>query len=119
MAEQPRDGLNRRDVIKKGAMVGGALVWTTPVVQSLAGPALAAQGSLAPETCVIFLSVGTVGGVPANPVCYQGMSVQCCSALDAANAISDPAARAAALAAATFGSCFEFLFKTPINCPAA
>lgn len=36
-----QSGLSRRDVIRRGAIVGGALVWTTPVVQSLAGPAFA------------------------------------------------------------------------------
>lgn len=34
-------GLDRRTVIRRGAILGGALVWTTPVVQSIAGPAFA------------------------------------------------------------------------------
>lgn len=36
-----QSGLSRRDVLRRGAVVGGALVWTTPLVQSLAGPAFA------------------------------------------------------------------------------
>lgn len=34
-------GLDRRSLIKRSAVVGGALVWTTPVVQSIARPAFA------------------------------------------------------------------------------
>jgi hypothetical protein len=34
-------GLSRRQILKRGAAVGGALVWTVPAVQSLAGPAFA------------------------------------------------------------------------------
>lgn len=39
----PRPG--RRDVIKRGALVGGAVLWTTPIVQSIGGTALATGGS--------------------------------------------------------------------------
>lgn len=35
-------GLDRRSVLKRGAILGGALVWTAPAVQTLAGPAFAA-----------------------------------------------------------------------------
>jgi hypothetical protein len=35
-------GISRRTLLRRGAIAGGALVWTTPVVQSLAGPAMAA-----------------------------------------------------------------------------
>lgn len=34
-------GVSRRDVMKRGAMVGGAVLWATPVVQSLNTPAFA------------------------------------------------------------------------------
>lgn len=34
-------GIDRRTMLKRGAIVGGALVWTTPVVQSIASPAFA------------------------------------------------------------------------------
>ncbi len=37
-------GLDRRQLLRRGAMVGGALVWATPVVQSLT-PAAYANGS--------------------------------------------------------------------------
>jgi hypothetical protein len=37
----PEDGLDRRQMIKRAALVGGALVWATPVVQSIGGTAFA------------------------------------------------------------------------------
>ena len=40
-------GISRRDVLRRGAIVGG-VVWSVPIVQSLASPAFAA-GSEAPE----------------------------------------------------------------------
>ena len=48
--EQPESsGLTRRDALRRAAAVGGALVWTVPVVQSMSGTAVAAQGSVAVE----------------------------------------------------------------------
>lgn len=38
-------GVDRRTVLRRGALLGGALIWTTPVVQSLGGTALAATGT--------------------------------------------------------------------------
>jgi hypothetical protein len=35
--------ISRRDVLKRGAVVGGTLVWAVPLVQSLAPPAFAQQ----------------------------------------------------------------------------
>jgi hypothetical protein len=46
--EQPEQpGLTRREALRRTAAVGGALVWTVPVVQSLSGTAVAATGSTA------------------------------------------------------------------------
>ncbi len=42
MIEDQAAGLNRRDVLRRGAILGGALVWTVPAVQTLSGPAFAA-----------------------------------------------------------------------------
>jgi len=39
--ETPRTGLSRRELIRRGAIVGGA-AWSVPVIQSLASPAFAA-----------------------------------------------------------------------------
>lgn len=35
------EGVSRRDVMRRGAVVGGSLLWATPVVQSLGGKAFA------------------------------------------------------------------------------
>lgn len=40
--EERGEGLDRRAVLRRGAVLGGALVWTTPAVQTIAGPAFAA-----------------------------------------------------------------------------
>jgi hypothetical protein len=41
MPEIETRGVSRRDVIKRGAVVGGTVVWATPVLQSLTTPAFA------------------------------------------------------------------------------
>ncbi len=41
-------GLDRRTVIRRGAILGGALVWTAPAVQTIAGPAFAAGSPCTP-----------------------------------------------------------------------
>ena len=102
MSEEFRDGMNRRDVLRRGAMVGGALVWTAPAVQSLAGPALAAQGSVAPELCGFVLILDPDNG-PAGCVRISATTVACCDELNKANAIADPADRFAAMLAALGG----------------
>lgn len=35
MAENESQGISRRDLLKRGAALGGAVVWATPVVQTL------------------------------------------------------------------------------------
>lgn len=45
-AEPDQPAVSRRDALRRGAAVGGALIWTVPVVQSLSGTAVAAQGSV-------------------------------------------------------------------------
>lgn len=47
-------GISRRTLLRRGAVVGGAMVWATPVVQSFAGPA-AATGT--PAQDISFLAV--------------------------------------------------------------
>jgi hypothetical protein len=38
-------GISRRDLLRRGAIVGGTLVWTVPVIESISKHALAAKGS--------------------------------------------------------------------------
>jgi hypothetical protein len=42
------DVLDRRAALRRGAVLGGALVWSTPLVQAMAGPALASTEGSAP-----------------------------------------------------------------------
>jgi hypothetical protein len=48
MAERETDtedrGITRRDALRRGAVIGGTLIWAAPAVQTLARPAFA--GSL-------------------------------------------------------------------------
>ena len=61
--EQPGpSGLTRRDALRRAAAVGGALVWTVPVVQSLSGTAVAADGSTEVEGVKVGRSPGGKGG---------------------------------------------------------
>jgi hypothetical protein len=50
-------GLDRRSVLRRGAMLGGALVWTAPVVQSLSPAASAGADGSPPD--------GGGGGAPS------------------------------------------------------
>jgi hypothetical protein len=51
MAEKDKDnlkpalGMTRRDLLRRGAVVGGTLLWATPVVQSIGGRAFAGHGA--------------------------------------------------------------------------
>lgn len=51
--EETRTGISRRQLIKRGAVVGGAAIWVPPVVQSLRLPAYAQVGSPPPVTCIV------------------------------------------------------------------
>lgn len=35
MGEELNQGISRRDLLRRGAVLGGAVIWTTPVVQTL------------------------------------------------------------------------------------
>ncbi len=55
MSEQEKSGLSRRDFLKRGAALGGAVVWATPVVQMIGmHPALAQETS---PTCNFIYAV--------------------------------------------------------------
>ncbi len=43
-------GLTRRDLLRRGAIVGGSLVWIAPAIQSFGARAYASQGP-SPGTC--------------------------------------------------------------------
>jgi hypothetical protein len=64
MSDAETPSLGRRQFLRRGAMVGGAVIWATPVVQSIS-PAAYANGS--PRPCAdiswvgVLIRTGTVG----------------------------------------------------------
>lgn len=46
---KPALGMTRRDLLRRGAVVGGTLLWATPVVQSIGGRAFASHNRY--ESC--------------------------------------------------------------------
>jgi hypothetical protein len=67
-------GLSRRSMLKRSAAVGGAIIWATPVVQSLASPAYAAGSN-----CTGTLTVGTPGQTGCTIIAYVQYTPDCCA----------------------------------------
>lgn len=44
-------GVTRRDLLRRGAVVGGTLLWVAPVIQSITPPAFAQQASPPVVSC--------------------------------------------------------------------
>ena len=64
-------GISRRDLFRRGAVVGGTLLWVAPAIQSIAPRALAQENRVTPQPCAACYcwngdkqnpSVGTGGG---------------------------------------------------------
>jgi hypothetical protein len=94
-------GISRRDLIRRGAIVGGTLVWAAPVVQSIAPKALAqtGQGTPACEITVIFQPAPggpcfQVGVCTAEPECctclLTGLGSPCDDECASQNCVSTP-----------------------------
>jgi hypothetical protein len=66
-----RFGMSRRDLIRRGAIVGGTLIWTIPVVQTLTR-ANAAPGSPTYTCCECRTPVGQES--PGDLKCNQGQA---------------------------------------------
>jgi hypothetical protein len=62
------DGLTRRTMIRRSAIAGGALLWATPVVQSLGNDAAYAwfRGSQHPGGCSCSEKIVTIGPVACH-----------------------------------------------------
>lgn len=70
-------GLDRRNVLRRGAVLGGALVWTVPAVQTLSGAAFAAGSPL----CSVEVRFIDAGGVCQKVVFTP--SASCCNCVAA------------------------------------
>jgi hypothetical protein len=71
MVDEPSAGMDRRQLLRRGALLGGALAWTAPVVQSIS-PAAFADGSPidgggAPSYTMLVMRCGTA---------YQSLKIE-------------------------------------------
>lgn len=85
MAEAGGQRINRRDLVKRGAVVGGTLLWAAPVIQSI-GPAASAH-QLSPPTFTCCECLNCPAGVTTlcDPTGVVHTILTCerlCSALD-------------------------------------
>lgn len=64
-ADQSPHGLTRREALKKGALLGGALIWTTPAVQAIG--ILPAQAQEVSPFCEVRISFGD----PPIEICFR------------------------------------------------
>ena len=61
MPEETSRGISRRDLLKRGAVLGGAVVWVTPVVQTLGmGRAFAQTASPVPGQDISYIGINVV-----------------------------------------------------------
>ena len=60
----PELGISRRQLLKRGAVAGGTLLWVAPVIKSLTPPAFASQQSPppGPTTCCCSCAAPASGG---------------------------------------------------------
>ena len=72
-------GISRRDIIKRGAIVGGTLVWAVPVVQSIGGTAFAASTQASQAcNCVTFVCRTNQNGTHQIKTCtYSAENCGC------------------------------------------
>ncbi len=58
MSENKGEGISRRDLLRKGAVLGGAVVWATPVVQTLGmGRAYAQTASPTGDSDISYIGI--------------------------------------------------------------
>ncbi len=75
-------GMDRRTLIKRGAVVGGSLVWATPVVQSITRPAFAAES---PAGCSARVELATTlnGKTTCSCTNFPVQPLSCCECIEA------------------------------------
>jgi hypothetical protein len=66
MSEEMKQGLTRREVLKKGAMLGGTLLWVAPVVQAVGMSPAAAQVPSETSCCLKIVDVTAYPAVVGN-----------------------------------------------------
>jgi hypothetical protein len=96
--EHERSGPNRRDVLRRGAILGGAMVWTVPAVQTFGGAAFAATGT--PPCTPPQIQVNAFPGGPCIGQITLAATATCCDCI-----ASFPTPAIGALTCFFFGSC--------------
>lgn len=76
MGETPHispEGISRREALKRGLKLTGAVIWATPVVQAVGmRPALAQTVSPSADSCCVKVNAdGTCDGINPNNTCYD------------------------------------------------
>ncbi len=66
-----REGISRREMIRRGAVVGGTLVWAAPVIQSLTTPAYA---QATPRPCGCCYCWSGEKQAPSKDLCLDNSS---------------------------------------------
>jgi hypothetical protein len=61
-------GISRRDLMRRGLIIGGTLVWTVPIIESISREAFAAKGSPEAKCC----ACGTKKSGGDDYVCVTG-----------------------------------------------
>lgn len=94
--ETPRDdtrlslhdesGMTRRDLMRRGAVVGGTLLWVAPAIQSIGAKAYAAEGGVSPGRCAACFCFDPIVSTLAPNLCNDDgqsgtrLSAQTCAA---------------------------------------
>jgi hypothetical protein len=79
MADHEKNGLNRREFLRKAA-VTGAVAWAIPVIQTVAAsPAAAGTPFCGHSECIAACIAGRCAGVsgPDRPACNDFCQTQC------------------------------------------
>lgn len=72
MSENKGEGISRRDLLRKGAVLGGAVVWAAPVVQTLGmGRAYAQTASPTGDKDISYIGI-MLTGCPEPPPSLTG-----------------------------------------------
>ncbi len=74
MADEKREGLNRREFLRKAAITG-AVAWAVPVIQSVAATPAYAQTCGSPNACQHSLGGASGGG--CMEACQSGCGAAC------------------------------------------
>jgi hypothetical protein len=69
-------GMSRRDLLRRGAILGGTLAWVTPVIQSVTRPAYANTPSARDTSCCSCKKKPSRDGT----LCNEDMTLEECQA---------------------------------------